>query len=100
MTANVKIWVHRVVSVPVLLFLPLLGMAIGGTVTGENQGDSIPFLSMLGLLAGATAAAFFSKRTVFASIACPLARRYRMLGFAFAVEIALVAVMRAVFIGG
>ncbi len=65
MAEKLKRLAVRITGAVVLLLLPLLMSPLGLILVHENEGDSLPLISILSFVAGLVVAAILAKRTVF-----------------------------------
>ena len=66
MTPAPKLWIARLVSIPILAVLPLIASLPGLGLLHETRGDSIPIFGLLGFFGGLVAAIVLARRTLFA----------------------------------
>jgi hypothetical protein len=78
MTQHRQLWLVRLMSIPLLLLLPIMCIAVAAITIGFPRGDSFPTATFVGLLAALIAVVPIARRTLFAS-AERLAQAKRML---------------------
>ncbi len=86
MSPNAKLWVARVVSVPILIMLPIIAMIPGLGFLHETRGDSMPLFGMLGFFAGGAGAIVLASRTLFARRGTDAAGCFRILAIVASCE--------------
>jgi hypothetical protein len=95
-TPSSKLWVARIASIPVLLFLPLFGFVIGFGAANEHLGDSMPWFGLLGFFFGGMIAVVLSFITTFAPKNSPSAKCFRIIVTVAVLEVGTLVVLRIV----